>query len=133
MTDNQDNPTINIPPPLIYVVPLALGLVLDRRAPLPFLARGATRGLGWPLLGSGLALNGWFLKTMRDAEAPIQPIRHAGIEIHLDEGLLSVQVLLGGDEGLGSGAQGLHGLDGGEAGAGAEAYHNRSVPLHPQP
>ena len=72
MTDNQDNPTINIPPPLIYVVPLALGLVLDRRAPLPFLPRGAARGLGWPLLGSGLALNGWFLKTMRDAEAPIR-------------------------------------------------------------
>ena len=35
MTDNQDNPGINIPPPLIYVVPLALGLVLDRRARLP--------------------------------------------------------------------------------------------------
>ncbi len=72
MTDNQDNPTINIPPPLIYVVALALGLVLDRWAPLPFLPRGAARGLGWPLLGSGLALNVWFLKTMRDAEAPIR-------------------------------------------------------------
>jgi len=72
MTDNQDNPHINIPPPLIYVVALALGLVLDRRAPLPFLPRGAARGLGWPLLGSGLALNGWFLKTMREAEAPIR-------------------------------------------------------------
>ena len=72
MTDNQDNPHINIPPPLIYVVALALGLVLDRRAPLPFLARSAARGLGWPLLGSGLALNGWFLKTMRDAEAPLR-------------------------------------------------------------
>lgn len=72
MTDHQDNPHINIPSPLIYVVPLALGLVLDRRALLPFLPRGAARGLGWPLLGSGLALNGWFLKTMRDAEAPIR-------------------------------------------------------------
>src|SRR5215213_9471321 len=72
MSDNQDNPRINITPPLIYVVPLALGLVLDRRARLSFLPRGAARGLGWPLLGSGLALNGWFLKTMRDAEAPIR-------------------------------------------------------------
>ena len=34
--------------------------------------RGAARGLGWPLLGSGLALNGWFLKMMREAEAPIR-------------------------------------------------------------
>ncbi len=49
-----------------------MGLVLDRRARLPFLPRGAARVLGWPLLGSGLALNGWFLKTMRDAEAPIR-------------------------------------------------------------
>jgi protein-S-isoprenylcysteine O-methyltransferase Ste14 len=72
MTDNQDNPGINLPPPLIYVVPLVLGLVLDRRVRFPFLPRGAARDLGWPLLGSGLALNGWFLKTMRDAEAPIR-------------------------------------------------------------
>jgi len=72
MTDNQDNPGINLPPPLIYVVPLLLGLLLDRRARLPFLPRGATRGLGWPLLGGGVALNGWFLKTMRAAEAPIR-------------------------------------------------------------
>ena len=72
MTDNQDNPGINLPPPMIYVVPLLLGLVLDRRVRLPFLPRGAARGLGWPLLGGGVALNGWFLKTMRDAEAPIR-------------------------------------------------------------
>jgi protein-S-isoprenylcysteine O-methyltransferase Ste14 len=72
MTDNQDNPGINLPPPLIYVVPLLLGLLLDRRVRLPFLPRGAARGLGWPLLGSGVALNGWFLKTMRDAQAPIR-------------------------------------------------------------
>jgi hypothetical protein len=50
MADDQDNPGINVPPPLIYVVPLVLGLLLDRRAHLPFLPRGAARGLGWPLL-----------------------------------------------------------------------------------
>jgi protein-S-isoprenylcysteine O-methyltransferase Ste14 len=72
MTDNQDNPGINLPPPLIYAVPLVLGLLLDRRAPLPFLPHAAARGLGWPLLGAGVVLNGWFLKTMRDAEVPIR-------------------------------------------------------------
>ena len=36
------------------------------------LPRGAARGLGWPHLCSGVALNGWFLETMRDAEAPIR-------------------------------------------------------------
>jgi hypothetical protein len=58
MNDNQDNPGINLPPPLIYVVPLVLGLDLNRRARLPFLPHGAARGLRWPLLGGGVALNG---------------------------------------------------------------------------
>ncbi|MDQ3863953.1 MAG: isoprenylcysteine carboxylmethyltransferase family protein [Actinomycetota bacterium] len=72
MTDERDNPGINIPPPLIYLLPLVLGLLLDRRAPLPFLPRGAARGLGWSLLGGGVALNGWFLQTIRKADVPIR-------------------------------------------------------------
>ena len=72
MTDERDNPGINVPPPLIYVVPLVLGLMLDKRWHLPFLPRGMARGLGWPLLGSGVMLNAWFLKTIRDAEVPIR-------------------------------------------------------------
>jgi hypothetical protein len=36
MTDNQDNPGIKVPPPLIYVLPLVSGLLLDRRAHVPF-------------------------------------------------------------------------------------------------
>ena len=72
MTDERDNPGINVPPPLLYVVPLVLGLMLDRRWHLPFLPRGMARGLGWPLLGSGVMLNAWFLKTIRKAEVPIR-------------------------------------------------------------
>ena len=72
MTDDQDNPGIRLPPPLTYVVPLILGLLIDRTVRLPFVPRSAARGLGWPLLGGGVVLNGWFLKTMRDAEAPIR-------------------------------------------------------------
>ena len=72
MTDDQDNPSINVPPPLIYVVPLLLGLLLDRRRYISFLPRGAARALGWPLLGGGVMLNGWFLKTIRHAEVPIR-------------------------------------------------------------
>ncbi len=52
MTDNTDNPGISIPPPLIHVLPLALGLFLDWRARLPFLPRAVSRSLGWgPALG----------------------------------------------------------------------------------
>jgi hypothetical protein len=46
MTDNQDNPGIKVPPPLIYLLPLVSGLLLDRRAHVPFLPRGVARGLG---------------------------------------------------------------------------------------
>ena len=72
MANNQDNPGIEVPPPLIYVVPLILGLLLDRRAHLPFLPNGAARGLGWPLIGGGVVLSRWFLQTMRQAVAPIR-------------------------------------------------------------
>jgi protein-S-isoprenylcysteine O-methyltransferase Ste14 len=72
MSDNQDNPGINVPPPLIYVVPLILGSLLDRRAHLPLLPRSAARSLGWPLIGAAVMLNTWFLRTIRDAEVPIR-------------------------------------------------------------
>jgi protein-S-isoprenylcysteine O-methyltransferase Ste14 len=72
MTDEHDDPGINVPPPLIYAAPLLLGLLLDRKRHLPFLPRGARRALGWPLLGGGAALNAWFLKTIRDADVPIR-------------------------------------------------------------
>jgi protein-S-isoprenylcysteine O-methyltransferase Ste14 len=72
MTDNHDNPGINVPPPLIYVVPLILGLLLDRRAHIPFLPRSAVRGLEWPLIGGWVVLSKWSLQTIRDAEVPIR-------------------------------------------------------------
>ena len=72
MTDERDNPGIKVPPPLIYAVPLLLGLLLDRRRHLPFLPRGMARGLGFSLVGGGVVLNGWFLKTIREAKVPIR-------------------------------------------------------------
>ena len=72
MTDDRDDPGIKVPPPLIYLVPLVLGLLLDRRRYLSFLPRGVARVLGWSLIGGGVVFNGWFLRTMRDADAPIR-------------------------------------------------------------
>ena len=72
MADNQDDPGIRVPPPLIYLLPLNLGLLLNRRSPVPFLPRSAARGLGWPLVGVGVLLAGWFLRTMRGADAPVR-------------------------------------------------------------
>ena len=62
MTDNErDSPGVVAPPPLIYLGPLVLGLLLKARLPVPFLPRKMTRGRGWPLLGSGVLLTNWFL------------------------------------------------------------------------
>ena len=35
--DERDNPGVRIPPPLIYLAPLVLGLLLDRRRYISFL------------------------------------------------------------------------------------------------
>jgi protein-S-isoprenylcysteine O-methyltransferase Ste14 len=72
MTDERDNPGIRVPPPLIYLGALVLGLMLDRRRHVPFLPRGVARGLGFSLLGGGAVLNGWFLRTIRKTDVPIR-------------------------------------------------------------
>ncbi|MCA1688169.1 MAG: isoprenylcysteine carboxylmethyltransferase family protein [Actinobacteria bacterium] len=74
MTDDErDNAGVVAPPPLIYLGPLVLGLLLNRKFPVPFLPRSAARALGWPLLVGGASLMGWFFFTMRRADTPIDP------------------------------------------------------------
>ena len=71
MADEQDTPSIRVPPPPIYLLALLLGLLLDRRAHVPFLPRGVARLLGWPLVGGGVALVAWFIRTMRGADTTL--------------------------------------------------------------
>src|SRR5215211_4919357 len=66
--DERDKPGIRVPPPPIYLLALLLGLLLDRRAHVPFLPRGVARVLGWPLVGGAMALAAWFGRTMRSAD-----------------------------------------------------------------
>ncbi len=63
---------IVVPPPLIYLGPLLLGLLMGRVAPLPFLPRGLSRALGGTLLGGGVVLAGWFGSSLRSAETTIR-------------------------------------------------------------
>ena len=79
MAYNQDNPGIRVPPPLIYLVPLIVGLVLDRRLHVPFLPRRVARPLGGALFGSSWLLGGWFMRTIEKAGTPIRtdkPVPH---------------------------------------------------------
>jgi protein-S-isoprenylcysteine O-methyltransferase Ste14 len=72
VSDAQDNPAIRVPPPLIYLLPLLLGMLLDRRSHIPFLPRGVGRIIGWLLVSGGVALSEWLIRTMREVDAPIR-------------------------------------------------------------
>jgi protein-S-isoprenylcysteine O-methyltransferase Ste14 len=72
MADEQDSAGVRVPPPLLYLLPLASGLVLDRRLHIPFLPRRVARILGWALVGGGVALSGWAIRTMRAAQTTMR-------------------------------------------------------------
>ena len=74
-SDEQDKAGIVAPPPLIYLAALASGLLLNRRFLITFLPRTMARSLGWPLLGGGVLLLGWFEWTLRHAGTPASPYK----------------------------------------------------------
>ena len=73
--DEQDKAGVVAPPPLIYLAALVFGLLLNRRSPTTFLPRTIARLLGWPLLGGGVLLAGWFEWAMRHADTPSNPYK----------------------------------------------------------
>jgi protein-S-isoprenylcysteine O-methyltransferase Ste14 len=70
----ERGPDVVAPPPLIYLLPLLAGHVLDRLVPLPRLPR-ALRRAGPPLLAGGIGLGLWFVASMRRADTPLDPSR----------------------------------------------------------
>jgi len=81
--DEQDKAGVLAPPPLIYLAALVFGLLLNRRSPTTFLPRTIARLLGWPLLGGGVLLAGWFEWAMRSADtptSPYKPVNHIATE-----------------------------------------------------
>jgi protein-S-isoprenylcysteine O-methyltransferase Ste14 len=92
----QDNPGIRVPPPLIYLAPLVLGLLLDRRYHVPFLPRGMARTLGWALLSGGVVLVGWFQRTMR-TDKPVSSLATDGpFRYTRNPGYLSLSMIYAG-------------------------------------
>ncbi len=67
---SEHGPDVVAPPPLVYLIPLVAGLVLDRRLPMPRLPRAA-RTAGLPVLAVGIGLLGWFVAAMVRARTPI--------------------------------------------------------------
>src|SRR5438445_11903868 len=69
----RDNPGVIAPPPLLYFGPLVLGVLLNRIHPMPLLPPAPASLLGGALLAGGVALNLWFIATMKRARTPIDP------------------------------------------------------------
>ena len=63
------------PPPAIFAAGLALGSLLQRIVPAPRLPGGVRRALGLPLVGLGLGLGVWAIRTMLQAGTPLEPSR----------------------------------------------------------
>jgi protein-S-isoprenylcysteine O-methyltransferase Ste14 len=74
-SDEQDKAGVIAPPPMIYLGSLVFGLLLNRRFPVTFLPRKIARNFGWPLLGGGVLLMGWFEWAMRRAGTPTNPYK----------------------------------------------------------
>jgi protein-S-isoprenylcysteine O-methyltransferase Ste14 len=69
----QGHAGVIAPPPLLYAVPLGLGLLLERVSPAPFLPRPVARLFGGMLVAGATAVEAWFIRTMRRAATPIDP------------------------------------------------------------
>jgi protein-S-isoprenylcysteine O-methyltransferase Ste14 len=72
-SDDQDKAGVIAPPPLIYLGSLFFGLLLNTRFPVTFLPPKIARNFGWPLLGGGVLLMGWFEWAMGRAGTPTNP------------------------------------------------------------
>ncbi len=95
-------PDVVAPPPLIYLAPLLTGLGLDRVLPLPRPPR-ALRVLGVPLLAAGVGMVGWFFRSMRQADTPLDPrqaptalVESGPFELSRNPGYLGMALMYGG-------------------------------------
>ena len=70
------NAGVRFPPPLIFVIGILVGWLLDRywhALPLSRLGGSAVEPFGWTLLALGLILVGWGMVTFRRANTAIIP------------------------------------------------------------
>jgi protein-S-isoprenylcysteine O-methyltransferase Ste14 len=70
---NADNPGVIAPPPLIYAGALVIGLLANRMYPVPFIPRGLSQVLGWPLIVGGLVIGFLGFREVQRAGTNVDP------------------------------------------------------------
>ncbi|MBV9703950.1 MAG: isoprenylcysteine carboxylmethyltransferase family protein [Methylobacteriaceae bacterium] len=77
--DNRDDgPGVRIPPPLLYLAVLALGILLGLAYPVHFLPTAVAWTIGALILAAGVALGPlWGIRTMLSANTTVRPDRPA--------------------------------------------------------
>jgi protein-S-isoprenylcysteine O-methyltransferase Ste14 len=77
--DNRDDgPGVRIPPPLLYISVIVLGILLDVAYPVHFLPSAAAWTIGSLILAVGIALGPvWGIRTMQRANTTVRPDRPA--------------------------------------------------------
>lgn len=81
---HRDHSGVFVPPPLLYAAPFALGLLLQRVAPVPLAVDGArpvTRTVGGAIVAAGVALAAWAVVAFRRARTSTIPIRPARVVV----------------------------------------------------
>ncbi|MBV9701325.1 MAG: isoprenylcysteine carboxylmethyltransferase family protein [Methylobacteriaceae bacterium] len=77
--DNRDDgPGVRIPPPLLYLAVLAIGILLDVAYPVHVLPTAIAWTIGALILAAGVALGPlWGIRTMLSANTTVRPDRPA--------------------------------------------------------
>ena len=78
MTTRSDSPGVWFPPPLLYLLSVVAGVLLDRRWPLPIATGTLTMIAGALLIVGGIALSIVSIDRFRRSATSIVPIRPAG-------------------------------------------------------
>lgn len=75
MSDERDTAGVVAPPPLIYGGALGLGILANRALSVSSAPRRSRRVIGWPLIGGGLTLGLWGLRSLKSAGTNVDPYR----------------------------------------------------------
>jgi protein-S-isoprenylcysteine O-methyltransferase Ste14 len=76
-SSDRDTPGVRVPPPLVFLATIVVGVAIDRAAPLPIVPTAIAAWLGGALVLVGLALSGLSVREFRKAKTTIQPNRPA--------------------------------------------------------